>query len=80
MACTTVWAGIKSWCDAAMQGGQGCWISEVNYWGRTGIVKHKPIELLAFDINLVTCKTCIKRYKAKQTPTNRGGCQAVVKV
>lgn len=55
----TGFAVISAICGAAIQHGDGEWDNHVNYWGRTGIKKHRPITHLTLDPAAVTCKRCL---------------------
>lgn len=58
-----VFAGIITWCGAGSQGGDGHWTNRVNFWGRTGIVKFKKLDVLAFNQKHATCSECLQRWR-----------------
>lgn len=56
-------AVISAYCRAAMQSaGSAGWDSNVNYWGKVGIRKHRPWTTLTRDIQQVTCKRCLTAF------------------
>ena len=63
LASHAVFAGVVSFCNAGAQHGSGGWTNHVNYWGKTGRVKHPKMELLAFSVEHATCKKCLKVYR-----------------
>lgn len=52
-------AVISALCGAAIQRGDGEWDNNVNYWGRVGIKRHRPITHLTLDPAAVTCNRCL---------------------
>lgn len=67
-------AAIWTLCEQGMQqGGEGSeWHSDVNCWGRTGIVKTKGWKLATIDPALVTCPACKARMKHKRRGRREG--------
>ena len=58
----TVHAGVTTLCGRAMQlehDDGTSFSSRVNYWGKTGIVRHKPFRLLTLDDRDITCPECL---------------------
>ena len=54
-------AGLLAVCGGGIQACDDGWSNEINYWGKTGIVKTKGWELITTRHDLVTCKKCLKK-------------------
>jgi hypothetical protein len=58
---------IHAFCGTAMQPyedkSKTKWTNKVNYWGKTGIIKHNKIDILTFNPKFCDCEECLKEYK-----------------